>query len=228
MVTNETCADLAPDGWLCEDHGARGVVGCRGPWMPPAAWEPVILTHATTQPQPLAWAQAAGHCPVILSDTRPDLARIGELLGIHASRERVSAEEWFSATQPLPHTVAPPEDQPRGALVGVVRLVGVIRRWSGVSTWRGVDFERQTGRGPIWDVLTREECARIRPWWRSGTKWGLLLSEAVLLSEPIPMRGSGGVWRIPSMAVPHLAEPHASQRLAADWALEQWRKARGQ
>jgi hypothetical protein len=29
-----TCADLAPDGWACEEHGAKGMAGCQGPWMP--------------------------------------------------------------------------------------------------------------------------------------------------------------------------------------------------
>jgi hypothetical protein len=29
-----TCADLAPDEWVCEGHGAEGVAGCQGPWMP--------------------------------------------------------------------------------------------------------------------------------------------------------------------------------------------------
>lgn len=29
-----TCSDLAPDGWVCEEHGAKGVAGCQGPWMP--------------------------------------------------------------------------------------------------------------------------------------------------------------------------------------------------
>lgn len=29
-----TCAALAPAGWVCEEHGAKGVAGCQGPWMP--------------------------------------------------------------------------------------------------------------------------------------------------------------------------------------------------
>lgn len=190
------------------------------------------LTHATTQPQPLAWAQAAGHCPVILSDTRPELARIRELLGIHAGLADPAGKPWpIPADQPQP----PHLSLEYGALVGVVRLVGVIRAVVGGvgDGWmpgqlRVTGFEMMHGNA-VGSALGREQNERIRPWWRSGTKWGLLLSEAVLLSEPIPMRGSGGVWRLDRIADPHLQSTDGRWwDSAADWALGQWRKARGQ
>lgn len=180
------------------------------------------LTHATTQPQPLAWAQAAGHCPVILSDTRPDSTRIGELLGIHAGKtyQPLDRGPWQTLPHPGPKTFT------FGALVGVVRLVGVLamrRIWEGSSREVLVKF---SGRS-VFNILGSADELRIRPWWRSGTKWGLLLSDAVLLPEPIPMRGSGGVWRIREATVPS-SLGGTWQHDVAGWALAQWRKARGQ
>lgn len=145
------------------------------------------LTHAVTVPQPLAWAIAAGHCPVLMSDTRPDMRHEGKPIGIHAGR----AIPMF---RPTPWPVVIGFDRtvalPRGALIGVARLVGVVR--AGMISGQ---FQRMAGRS-VSDSMPAELNARIRPWWRSGWKWGLLLAEAVLLQEPIPMRGAGGLWRI--------------------------------
>lgn len=33
----DTCATLAPGGWVCEEHGRSGAVGCMGPWRPAEA-----------------------------------------------------------------------------------------------------------------------------------------------------------------------------------------------
>lgn len=190
------------------------------------------LTHAVTAPQPLAWAIAAGHCPVLMSDTRPDMRHEGTLIGIHAGlgsrRAHASAtmERWVSVMGPL--DVAVPADLPTGALIGVARLVGVVR--AGMISGQ---FQRMAGRA-VSDSMPAELNARIRTWWRSGSKWGLLLAEAVLLPEPIPMRGAGGVWRIQDreMTCAELHRPSYDAELTLQpmltaWALEQWRKARG-
>ncbi len=191
----------------------------------------MTLTHAITQPQPLAWAQASGHCPVILSDTRPDLTRVGELMGIHASRERFwpGSTTWHHLSLGFDRTLEPEEldcAKVYGALVGVVRLVGVIRELTlkELSTPARSRYGMALGRaaGALVMPVSEEDSERIRPWWRSGTKWGLLLSEAVLLPEPIPMRGSGGVWHITT----ENSAPGTGYAADARTALEQWRKAR--
>jgi hypothetical protein len=192
------------------------------------------LTHAVTVPQPLAWACAAGHCPVIMSDARPGMEHAGKLIGIHAGGWRphpalVSVRRTREALPPggtLPDLAS----LTLGALIGVARLVGVVRtrRWVPPGRMHELQFDLMRGRCAT-EPIDNETCARIRPWWRSGSKWGLLLSEAVLLPEPIPMRGAGGVWRIPECKrwvgglcvddLPHHCVP-------AKRALEQWRKAR--
>lgn len=178
------------------------------------------LTHAITVPQPLAWAVAAGHCPVLISDTRPALARIEELIGIHASR-RVSWE----LPGPGPHpSLAGASTSGYGILLGVARLVGVVfRPRHAVDRASTREFEIVHGRG-FGSLLADETASRIRPWWRSGSKWGLLLTDAVLLPEPIPMRGAGGVWQL---KVPGDDGVETWAPDFSEWALEQWRKARG-
>jgi hypothetical protein len=187
------------------------------------------LTHASTIPQPLAWACAAGHCPVIMSDTRPGMEHEGKLIGIHASR-RPAADGGASVLAALGWSELPGVF-PCGALIGVARLVGVVRPLGRFYNRDdgGPSFGRCVGRGPILALLDQATSKRIEAWWRSGSKWGLLLAEAVLLPEPIPMRGAGGVWRIPECKrwvgglcvddPPHHCVP-------AKRALEQWRKAR--
>jgi hypothetical protein len=151
-----------------------------------------VLTHAVTVPQPMAWAIASGHCSTIPADTRPDMGREGELLGIHAGLKRYSTLDAIDCWHQMPpDSGSVPLDLPRGALIGVARLVGVVRRDEDLDGWVSM-----IGRS-VTSALDAEDCARIAPWWPPGTKWGLLLSKAVLLSEPIPMRGSGGVWRLP-------------------------------
>lgn len=196
---------------------ARALLSC-----PPEVFS---LTHAITVSQPLAWAAAAGYCPVLMSDTRPPMEREGQLIGIHASQHWISGAEMTALEPALGRKVTGADAmaaQSRGALVGVARLVGVIRadRYQPSRL-----FHRVKGHSSlIAETLSDERCQEIAPWWRSGSKWGLLLTDAVLLPEPILMRGAGGVWRIVS------PEPDGSQGRrpeARDWALEQWRKARG-
>jgi len=181
---------------------------------------PETLTHAVTVPQPLAWALASGHCPVIPSDTRPGLEHMGRLIGIHAGLSQVgSLWDFVSAQVPTEfkrQTEAAPPSFPRGALVGVARLVGVVRRTNGPSPHRWLGLMR--GRS-VCDAMGEEQCERIRPWWPLGAKWGLLLDEAVALSEPIPMRGAGGLWRISGGTTD-------GNGMNVAWALEQWRKGR--
>lgn len=188
------------------------------------------LTHAITTHQPLSWAIAAGHCPIINSTTRPGLEHIGKLVGIHASRHFDSEEEvarhpaLLAACRAAVNAVAP-WNPPCGALLGVARLVGVVRE----SREYPGQFCRLLGRGPAVDPLDMALNGRIRPWWRGP--WGLLIEteeekdKPLLLPEPIPMRGAGGVWRIPDID----CDDHAEMRWirASEWALEQWRKARG-
>jgi hypothetical protein len=186
------------------------------------------LTHATTVPQPLAWACAAGHCPVIMSDTRPGMEHEGKLIGIHASK-RWSGDDYFDAFRgTLPDVFPPPETLTYGALIGVARLVGVVQAKAGDP----IRFWHVSGRSACVGTYASEDvAARIRPWWRSDSKWGLLLTDAVLLPEPIPMRGAGGVWRISGCddgyGGPPTRDFYDERRYFDAWALEQWRKARG-
>lgn len=181
---------------------------------------PEMLTHAVTVHQPLAWAIAAGHCPIINSTTRPGLEHVGKLVGIHAASGRVTDLYRRIRLGEFPG-VELPGDLPASALIGVARLVGVVRKGL-------LDFQRMEGKS-ISGSMPADLCNRIRPWWRGP--WGWLFEEAVLLPEPIPMRGAGGVWRIPEIPV-QTFEPVGVNvltftRYAAPWALEQWRKARG-
>lgn len=183
------------------------------------------LTHAVTVPQPLAWAVAAGHCHVIMSATRPGMEREWKLIGIHASCEPIR-RGWIHQMPDLAPALRSilgfdrltPADCPLGALIGVARLVGVVRVATSNSEgdWALV---RMRGRS-VCERLQPDLVSQVRPWWRFGTCYGLLLEDAVLLPEPIPMRGAGGVWRLPfDRAAPEEGGP-------ADWALEQWRMAR--
>lgn len=177
------------------------------------------LTHAVTVPQPLAWALAAGHCPVLMSDTRPGLEHEGKLIGIHAHGKYFAPSALDDMEARLGRLMTAEEERAvlaRGALIGVARLVGVVR--AGMISGQ---FQRMAGRA-VSDSLPAETCARIRSWWRSGSKWGLLLADAVLLPEPIPMRGAGGVWRIGAGIWAGSGRGCAPAALA----LEQWRKAR--
>ncbi|HET9554329.1 MAG TPA: hypothetical protein VFP50_15310 [Anaeromyxobacteraceae bacterium] len=45
LSPTQTCADLAPAGWVCEEHGASGVVGCYGPWMPATSTTIPEISH---------------------------------------------------------------------------------------------------------------------------------------------------------------------------------------
>ena len=187
--------------------------------------DPATLTHAVTLPQPLAWA-CCGPCPVTCSDTRPDMARIGELIGIHASRHWIGIDEAKTLEPMLGRKVTGDEVmamQRRGALVGVARLRGVVREGRLPHTGR-TGFVLQIGRGAVTGALATEVRQRIEPWWRPGTKWGLLLDEAVALSEPIPMRGAGGLWRITGRISKRMQYPGD----VTAWALEQWRKGRAE
>jgi hypothetical protein len=84
-------------------------------------------------------------------------------------------------------------------------------------------YLRMIGRGPVVEPVSVATAERIRPWWRPGTKWGLLLDEAVALPEPIPMRGAGGVWRITAT---WNDEFRGAAHPVAELAQEQWRKGR--
>ncbi len=184
-----------------------------------------VLTHALTIRHPFAYATAAGWKPIENKDTRPPLARIGELIGIHAGLKWARASDLPSWAKS--YEMPRPDDKRLvyGALIGVARLVGVVQRYP---------IKRETAEGPadfgifhgrsVSSPLNQATCARIRPWWRGP--WGWLWEEAVLLPEPIPMRGQQGVWRIPAdlrMSRDGTIYPNG----AATWALEQWRKARG-
>lgn len=183
------------------------------------------LTHAVTIHQPLAWAVAAGHCPVVPSDTRPGLAHEGKLIGIHASRKLIR-HGWIHGMPGLAPAFRSipgfdrltPADCAVGALIGVARLVGICREWHGT-------YERMLG-AAVGNTIDPEYSALLRPWWRTGSKWGLMLRGAVLLPEPIQMRGAGGVWRLPNRLLSHPAMGHDRVLPATGWALEQWRKAR--
>lgn len=180
------------------------------------------LTHAVTIHQPLAWAVAAGHCPVVPSDTRPGLEHEGKLIGIHAARVN---PDWTRDAKTVSAVVSIPRDLTYGALIGVAKLAGVR---IGRTSW-GSGLVREFGRGAVTEPLSATLAEQVKPWWRSGSKWGLLLSDAVLLPEPIPMRGAGGVWRLPtSLPWPdgHGPDEGTTARAVAGWALEQWRKAR--
>lgn len=180
------------------------------------------LTHALTIHQPYAWAVAAGHKPVENRTWRPPLEAVGKLIGIHAglTMDPVEGECWRSVPVPGPNTLV------YGALIGVARLVGVIRADRYQPSWV---FHRVQGRSSaIAETLSYERCQQIAPWWRGP--WGWLLEEAVLLSEPIPMRGQQGLWKLPTMLDFNRGPPIAGgMAIIMDpraVALEQWRKAR--
>lgn len=182
------------------------------------------LTHARTLQQPIAWAVASGHCPIINSPTRPPLEAVGKLIGIHAGRQQTQADpsdpmaDWARAQ--------PDYRLHLGALIGVARLVGVLHVRDGLY---------RVMRGNSVDVTLVDQTlvARIRPWWRGPYGW--LWSnepgdEPLLLQEPVPMRGQQGLWRIDTAVVQPCCQAAGCRAhvavSAASWALEQWRKAR--
>jgi hypothetical protein len=185
------------------------------------------LTHAWTVRHPFALAVATGIKPIENKKERPPMALMGKLIGIHAGLQWARKEDlptWPAHLCPMP---AP--DDPRltyGALIGVARLVGVVQKHpiKRQTPEGAAEFGIMRGRSVSVSLLPFME-DRIRPWWRGP--WGWLLEEAVLLPEPIPMRGQQGLWRLPQCLPggacvddpPHECDP-------ARWALEQWRKAR--
>jgi hypothetical protein len=182
------------------------------------------LTHALTIHQPCAWAICAGHKLVENRTWRPPLEMVGKLIGIHAGKGL--PKSWS-----FPSDVHVPDAQHLvyGALIGVARLVGVVRACIDLTGGTGGRFAApsyELMHGASVGVPVRPElAARIRPWWRGP--WGWLLEEAVLLPEPIPMRGQQGVWRIPPVVAPATPRPFVSTWTdPAGFALEQWRKAR--
>lgn len=183
------------------------------------------LTHAWTARQPFAYTLAAGWKPIENKTERPPLHLIGKLVGIHAGLQWCRPEDmpcWPAHLHPMPA-----QDDPRltfGALIGVAGLVGVVR--VGRTPW-GHGLVREVGRGAVVEPLPVALADRIRPWWRGP--WGWLFEEAVLLPEPIPMKGQQGLWRLPE-------EVRDGRRWGTDGdgngavaqrALEQWHKARG-
>lgn len=185
------------------------------------------LTHAITIHQPLAWAIASGHCPIIPSVTGPGMEHEGKLIGIHAGISLDPGPGSVHALGVLASARIAEDELPRGALIGVARLVGVLRRVA-TNESGGYRFERMLG-ASVGEPIHVSVHERVKPWWRHptrwqpGTKWGLLLAEAVLLPESIPMRGAGGVWRIP--ITPGTVSP-SDVLVGAAWALAQWQKAR--
>jgi hypothetical protein len=189
------------------------------------------LTHAWTVRQPFALAVATGIKPIENKKERPPLALMGKLIGIHAGLQWAQAENlrfW------APGVAMPRPDDPRltyGALVGVARLVGVVRQ----TPWVHGKPDGHPTRAHVYTLmqgksvgveLPKATALRIEPWWRGP--WGWLLEEAVLLPEPIPMRGQQGLWRISgSFSGPSYDEEVGAWPMTyAAWALEQWRKAR--
>lgn len=185
------------------------------------------LTHALTIHQPYAWAVAAGHKPVENRTWRPPLEAVGKLIGIHAGlaniRKSTEAVAYWPKEAPFPFVPGGPT-LTYGALIGVARLVGIVARkgpWDSRAE-RSLAFVH--GKGSIYTSLPTRLAERIRPWWRGP--WGWLLEEAVLLPEPIPMRGQQGLWRIPAEMFLMVSGRPAQQFDPRTWALEQWRKAR--
>jgi hypothetical protein len=184
------------------------------------------LTHAITVHQPYAWALAAGHKPVENRTWRPPLWMVGRLIGIHAGKlidgDAYHGLRWGEGGLPeRPGAKA----LTLGAFIGVARLVGVVFERKLDGAWP--NYHRLNGASKaILDPLPLDLQARIRPWWRGP--WGWLLEEAVLLPEPIPMRGQQGLWRISgSFSGPSYDEEVGAWPMTyAAWALEQWRKAR--
>lgn len=179
------------------------------------------LERAVTIHQPWAWAVAAGHKPVENRTWRPPLEAVGRLVGIHAGLRPYSADEWDEVMRAWNSDEdMPVEPLTVGALIGVARLVGVISLGNPLKAGC-LRFWRHVGRSKcVGEYVPDELAARIRPWWRGP--WGWLFEEAVLLPEPIPMRGQQGLWRIPDQLRQHGDE----FKTAARRALEQWRKAR--
>jgi hypothetical protein len=79
------------------------------------------LAHAVTVPQPRAWAIAAGLCPVLMSDTGPDMRHEGALIGIHASRHRPEAADFATTAEALGERAWDLDERKftLGALIGV-------------------------------------------------------------------------------------------------------------
>lgn len=181
------------------------------------------LERAVTIHQPWAWAVAVGHKPVENRTWRPPLEAVGKLIGIHAGRQPImelDAEFAAAMRATAPHVQRlTPRECTLGALIGVARLVGVVRRHPVTARMHFLFTRSDLG-----EAVPEDLAARIRPWWRGP--WGWLLDEAVLLPEPIPMRGQQGLWRIPTKALYGPDEGPLHDRDPRAWALEQWRKAR--
>ncbi len=182
------------------------------------------LTHAKTERQPIAWAVASGHCPIINSTVRPPLEMVGRLIGIHAGkgwRVLTGAEhEALGRAGRIGVIQALNTGQHVGALIGVARLVGVVHMAGSTREDGGPRFWKHVGRSSsVGEYVSDDLSRRIEPWWRGP--WGWLLEEAVLLPEPIPMRGQQGLWRLPEVQGGDPWRAAAGVR-----ALEQWRKAR--
>lgn len=112
-------------------------------------------------------------------------------LAIHAARGFPDDARELCAASPYRRTLAAAgyrnaDDLPRGAVIAVARLVDVMR------------FERTTLR----DVRARAARGELpRHEWEFGDfsagRFGLVLEEVRMLSDPIPARGMLGLWTVP-------------------------------
>lgn len=115
----------------------------------------------------------------------PPRALLGEFVAIHAGLG-YDEVEWPGGIEPPRKAEAPT------GIVGIARLVGALDRRMAPSGMRR--------RAVL--VSRREEADAVRrltyldrdPWWQGPVGW---LLDDVIAIDPVPCRGSLGVWRVP-------------------------------
>jgi hypothetical protein len=143
----------------------------RQPW----AWS---IFHAGKNVENRTWRPSfdfvkAHHRIAIHTSGRLSMQECGEFAGLALQRE-------FEGRQIMPAgwQMPGPGEMVCGAIIGTVVLWGLIH-WT-------VDMT---------------ECRERYPWWigdKDGSPiYGWVLTEPVLLTEPIPMRGQLGLWDVP-------------------------------
>lgn len=141
--------------------------------------------RALTVRQPWAWAIVHGGKNVENRDWKPRVAPEGRI-AIHAAARDAGDYAWpFVAERTEPFALT--ADLVRGAIVGTAELADIHQGSSSARGW-----------------CKRPECAI----WGMAAAYHWVLTDARPLVEPIPCRGSLGLWALPASL---------EDRVRADW-----------
>lgn len=135
------------------------------------------LLKALTIHQPWNWLIAHGHKPVENREWRPPKGTVGTRIALHAGKtlDHLAVDMLRAENYPLPD----------GYVLGAVEAVATIAGW--------VDDARQGARAATTHMLVID-AARDHNLYCGPIGW--VLTDIVLLPEPVPCRGFQKLWTL--------------------------------